>query len=1663
MNKNKDILKTLASLGIVTAFGITNTLSAVSASPSTPTPGNKNIVFVLADDLGWKDLSCYGSTYHKTPNLDKMAQNGVRFTDAYAAAPLCSATRASVLTGFAPARQHITAVTPHTRNEYNNGFYDYEDWDSAPVYRPHNKIDKATIPYQLGQFPLHRITIAKMLKEKDYKTAYFGKWHLGPDADKYPDKHGFDVNFGGNNFGWPPSYFDPYGLDTLENKSPGEYLTDRLTDEAVSFIKESKEQNKPFLAYVAHYAVHDPWQAKPEDIDLFKGIDDPQGLQGNKVYAGMIKSLDDSVGKLMKTVEDLGISNDTLFVFVSDNGGIPYLNGEHITSVYPLRGNKSLTYEGGIRVPMIAYMPGYVESGKVISKPVITTDLFPTFLEFANISPKENNPMDGKSLIPLFTGNGEFERDVLTWFFPHRMGVGTSDFLPPNAVIREGDYKLINVFNDRFELYNLKEDISEKNNLSLQLPELVTSMNTKLMAELNNQNAHIPIPNPSYDAASAESFQNDPKNKPKIYNIYDSVVLEDTFSENTTGWETTGTANISRSEYLNKTKYLKFSYDSAVLLTKGDTNNNNYQAFHYALGNQIESPDSSTDISVSFKLYIESLERNNANPVIQFKGSAGNTTVFTSINIDPSTNIATIAGTTRQLARRRWYDVKWVYNTTSRAYSVYFDNSLVVSGISTSALGGDGTNSKFGLVSYSTQNGSEVLFDDIVIKNGETIVSSNDMQTNTNGWTKPAGASILQIAEEPTSISSKALFIKGDISKAAYQEFYTLTSANQAGTNVEVSFKFRIPYINSDVAANQIIQLRNQGLATITKIEISKGYEATFYSRNGSVSGTLNLPKRNLSADKWYDVKFIIDTTTKKMWAYLDNQVIINELYCINDPVAGVRYISGHVQKDTEMILDEVKVTNNGTTPLLHDFETGTNSWVAPASGAHILQTREYASKLYANSYGYSDAYATIKRTVDLTGLTNKIYLAEISLNPDVVNDTIPITFKNAADSVAQIVINKQDVLPNANRFEKTYERSNNLDLKVYLDFVNKVYYTVMNDVIVGFKMPFSTEQTTFDSVELGLKKSSKLMINSFKITALYGLPSITRPDSFEVRSNITDENNNPIDSIVGIAQAGGIFKVVNNNDNAQSLVGILTFFEDQKLVDVKTLPINIAANGYTNVNIADKITISMTDGKAYSIKLVLWDSLSNMTPITNMSLIKSESQANFRTGPLFTNNMVLQRDYPVPIYGSAPSGSNITVVMGEQTKTTTASSGKWSVTLDPVEGGYTTYDMSIVCQNASGTETKTLTNVVFGDVWFASGQSNMDWNLFKCIPDATINTSMEFATNSNIRFFKTIATTDVNRDFDLAGHWSLVSPSTAANMSAVCYYFAEDLQPSIDVTVGIVQAAWGGTKIESWMNPQTFDDDSDFSEALTLYQSQTPLVTPADDPDVTRHIPGKLYQSMINPNVNYALKGYLWYQGESNAWQSNRYVKQLSSMITDWRSSWGQGNLPFYIVQLPAYNTPGYPAMRMAQAKVAQEISNTGLVVTIDTGDYEDIHPTDKNIVGQRMSILARKLTYDQDISVYKSPEYLSKTINGNSITIDFKDIGSGLVATDVNNVPGFEIAGNDGVYYSATAVLSDNKVTISNQNVSNPTKIKYAQTGWPEVTLKNIEGFPVAPFIVE
>jgi len=347
-----------------------------------------NVVLILADDLGWKDLGCYGSTFYETPNIDKLADSGVRFTDAYAAAPLCSATRATILTGWSPARQHLHAVTPHSREKYY-GFADYKSWKDAPEYKKGNS--SIITAKQLGQLsPDNSTTIAERLKEKGYATAFIGKWHLGPDADKFPEKHGFDINIGGSHYGWPHSYFSPYRIPNLPDGKDGEYLTDRLTEESLAWMDKQHKQRKPFFLYLSHFAVHGPWQSKDEYTEYFEKKVDANNKQRNSVYAGMIKSLDDSVGRIVDRLRALGIEKNTLVIFASDNGGIAMEKKSRvtgivakITSMHPLRGEKALLYEGGVRVPCIISMPGSVQEGKTSTEPVNSVDFYPTILEVA--------------------------------------------------------------------------------------------------------------------------------------------------------------------------------------------------------------------------------------------------------------------------------------------------------------------------------------------------------------------------------------------------------------------------------------------------------------------------------------------------------------------------------------------------------------------------------------------------------------------------------------------------------------------------------------------------------------------------------------------------------------------------------------------------------------------------------------------------------------------------------------------------------------------------------------------------------------------------------------------------------------------------------------------------------------------------------------------------------------------------------------------------------------------------------------------------------------------------------------------------------------------------------------------------------------------------------
>ena len=431
------------------------------------TAGGKkpNFVFFLVDDLGWRDVGCYGTKFYETPNIDRLAAEGMRFTDAYAACPVCSPTRASILTGKYPARLHLT------------------DWIAG-----HNQPNaKLRIPDWTKYLPLEEVTIAEALKPAGYATASIGKWHLGGEP-YYPDKQGFDLNVGGTAKGQPPRYFSPYSIPTLADGPKGEYLTDRLADEAEKFIEQNRD--RPFFLYLPHFAVHTPIQGK-EEITAKYAAKPPDGGQKNATYAAMIESVDESVGCVMKKLDALGLADRTVVFFMSDNGGLA-----GVTSNAPLRAGKGTLYEGGIREPMIIKWPGVVRSGTTASTPVTSTDFYPTILEMAGLPLKPEQHVDGLSLVPLLKESGPLRRDTLYWHYPHYHRT------TPAGALRHGDWKLIEYFEDgHVELYNLKEDLSETKDLAAAMPEKTHELQKMLAEWRRSVGAQMPATNPNYKPA----------------------------------------------------------------------------------------------------------------------------------------------------------------------------------------------------------------------------------------------------------------------------------------------------------------------------------------------------------------------------------------------------------------------------------------------------------------------------------------------------------------------------------------------------------------------------------------------------------------------------------------------------------------------------------------------------------------------------------------------------------------------------------------------------------------------------------------------------------------------------------------------------------------------------------------------------------------------------------------------------------------------------------------------------------------------------------------------------------------------------------------------------------------------------------------------------------
>lgn len=431
-----------------------------------------NFVFFLIDDMGWKDLGCFGSTFYETSHIDTLARDGMRFTDAYAAAPICSPTRASILTGKYPARLHLT------------------EWLPGRVF-PYARL---TRPDTAEFLPLEEMTIAEALRPAGYVSGSVGKWHLG-DEPYRPDKQGFDLNFGGDHSGFLRSYFYPYSVPAIQDGREGEYLTDRVTEEALKFIEGNRDT--PFFLYVPHYAVHGPHQAKDDLIAKYQAKVRPGQQQNNPVFAAMIHSVDESVGRVMAKLEELGIADHTALFFTSDNGALQEKGVTPVTSNAPLRAGKGTLYEGGIRVPSIVRWPGIVEPGSVCDAPVISTDFYLTILEMAGVRDHPKHVVDGVSIVPLLRQSGGLTRDAVYWHFPH---YNNRENMAPAGAIRQGDYKLIEFFEDgRLELYSLREDIGEQRNLAEELPQKAAQLRDSLKKWQKTVGAQMPEPNPDYD------------------------------------------------------------------------------------------------------------------------------------------------------------------------------------------------------------------------------------------------------------------------------------------------------------------------------------------------------------------------------------------------------------------------------------------------------------------------------------------------------------------------------------------------------------------------------------------------------------------------------------------------------------------------------------------------------------------------------------------------------------------------------------------------------------------------------------------------------------------------------------------------------------------------------------------------------------------------------------------------------------------------------------------------------------------------------------------------------------------------------------------------------------------------------------------------------------
>ena len=488
---------------MITAGGCVLALTDCQPGSNTSSSLPMNVIFILADDLGWSDCTLYGTTnLYETPNLERLAARGLTFTRAYSASPLCSPTRASILTGQTPARNGHTGPSHHTGNVKL----------TASIGESSGPGNKAVICQSASRLDTIIPTLGKLIKAEGYATAHFGKWHLG-HPPYTPLEHGFDIDI--PHFAGPGPYggfLAPWEFTDLQENYPGEHIEDRMAEEAVNWMR-SLDSDQTFYMHYWQFSVHAPFDAKDELMEYYRPRIDTTQVQRSYTYAAMVHSLDDAIGTLLDEIDRLGIADRTAIIFISDNGGNMY-NGivettmsgaEYVTaptSNAPLRGGKATIFEGGIRVPGIVVWPGITTAGTITDAMIQTTDFYPTILNLLGISLPEDHVIDGVDITPALLGQS-WQREPMFTYFPHSPGV--PDWLPPSVAVHSDHWKLIRLFHQGknqkhdYLLYNLKDDIGEQNNLADRYPRRVREMDALIQAHLDDGNSVVPIPNPNFD------------------------------------------------------------------------------------------------------------------------------------------------------------------------------------------------------------------------------------------------------------------------------------------------------------------------------------------------------------------------------------------------------------------------------------------------------------------------------------------------------------------------------------------------------------------------------------------------------------------------------------------------------------------------------------------------------------------------------------------------------------------------------------------------------------------------------------------------------------------------------------------------------------------------------------------------------------------------------------------------------------------------------------------------------------------------------------------------------------------------------------------------------------------------------------------------------------